>query len=88
MAVYMIGYDLHEGQDYTDLENAIKRLGDWWHCLDSTWMVDCGSNAEQIRDYLLDYIREDDRLLIIAYGSGGAWYGFSDECHNWLRTHL
>jgi hypothetical protein len=32
MSVFMIGYDLHEGEDYKDLIDAIKVLGsDWWH---------------------------------------------------------
>ena len=40
MATYMIGYDLNRpGQDYPALIDAIKRLGTWWHHLDSTWIV-------------------------------------------------
>lgn len=30
MSVFMIGYDLHEGEDYEDLIKAIKELADNW----------------------------------------------------------
>lgn len=42
MAAYMVGYDLHpsRGETYDELIQAIKRLGSWWHHLDSTWIVE------------------------------------------------
>ena len=91
MAIYMVGYDLHEGQDYEELISAIKKLGSWWHCLDSTWLVKCESTATDIRNYLRAHIRDDDRLLVMTYGSGAAWYGFSQykqECQSWLKDNL
>jgi hypothetical protein len=91
MAIYVVGYDLHEGQDYEDLISAIKKLGTWWHCLDSTWLVKSDSTAMEIRDYLLQHILDDDRLLVVGYGGGAAWYGFSQykpECHDWLKSNL
>ena len=40
MATMLIGYDLNRpGQNYDDLFDEIKNLGTWWHCLDSTWLV-------------------------------------------------
>lgn len=39
-ASILVGYDLNRPhQDYGDLIDAIKALGTWWHCLDSTWIV-------------------------------------------------
>ncbi len=84
----MIGYDLHEGQDYENLINAIKQYGSWWHCLDSTWLVETGYNAVQIRDGLRKHVKSDDRLLVVSYARPAAWYGFSVECQNWLKGHL
>ena len=40
MGTLLIGYDLDKpDQDYSDLIAAIKKLGAWWHHLDSTWLV-------------------------------------------------
>ena len=53
MAVYMIAYELHEGEDYEgDLIKAIKALpsGGSWHNLGSTWFVISTEAAVQIHN--------------------------------------
>lgn len=38
--IFLITYDLKEpGQDYSELYEAIKGLGDWQHPLESMWLV-------------------------------------------------
>jgi hypothetical protein len=61
MSVFMIGYDLHEGEDYEDLIDAIKGLTQsWWHCLDSTWFILSDSDAPTIRDTLKPHLKRAD----------------------------
>ena len=53
MKSYLIGYDLNkQGQDYETLIEHIKKLGTWWHCLDSTWIIKTDKSASDIRDAL------------------------------------
>jgi hypothetical protein len=94
MAVFMVGYDLHEGEDYENLITAIKTYP-WWHCLDSTWLIKSTKTAAQIRDHLQRHIKPDDRLLVMRYGNtehgvgaNAAWYGFNQECNDWLKQNL
>jgi len=51
MKTYMIGYDLNQpGRDYKPLIDAIQRLtSNWWHCLDSTWIIKTNSSVASIR---------------------------------------
>jgi hypothetical protein len=45
MTIYSINYDLKKpGRDYEGLYTAIKGCGDWWHYLESTWLVDTALN--------------------------------------------
>jgi hypothetical protein len=91
MAIYMIGYDLHpsKGETYEELIAAIKKLGDWWHCLDSTWLLRCELTAVQIRDYLWKHMKADDQLLVVQYARpGSAWVGFSGDCAAWLKNNM
>ncbi|PKM27771.1 MAG: SinR family protein [Gammaproteobacteria bacterium HGW-Gammaproteobacteria-12] len=91
MAVYMIGYDLNTpGKDYTKLIDAIKKAyPNWWHCLDSTWLVNTTSSAQQIRDHLKQFIDGNDKLLVATMGKGAAWTGpFTKPCSDWLLANL
>lgn len=56
MNSYLISYDLNKaGQDYNSPIEAIKKLGNWWHCLDSTWIIKANSSAVTIRNLLRSY---------------------------------
>jgi hypothetical protein len=91
MAVYVVGYDIHptKGETYEELITAIKDLGDWWHCLDSTWLVSTTRTAVQMRDALKPHLRTDDQLLVVAYAPpSSAWFGFKDDCQTWLKNHM
>jgi len=86
----MVGYDLIKpGKDYSDLIGAIKNVSqDWWHCLDSTWIIKTNNTAEQVRNLLLDHIDGNDGLLVATLSAPGAWAHFSQECSDWLRSNL
>ena len=91
MAIYMIGYDLHRsnGENYDKLFSALEAIGSgYWDCLDSTWLVITERTPVQIRDELKQHLRDGDRLLVMRYGEGAAWFGFTDECHTWLEDKL
>lgn len=86
---YLIGYDLNKsGQDYKTLIDEIKKLGTWWHCLDSTWIIKADSSCELIRNHLKKFIDSNDELLVVCLTGEGAWIGFSNECSNWLKNNL
>ena len=89
MKSYLIGYDLNkQGQDYETLIARIKKLGSWWHCLDSTWIIKTNVSAGDIRDILKKDMDSNDELLIVCLTGEGAWTGFSNECSEWLKNNL
>lgn len=86
---YLITYDLNRpGQNYDKLYEAIKKLGTWWHCLDSTWLVISSKSAKEIRVYLKSYFDFNDSLLVIKTCGVGSWDGFDDNCSKWLKDNL
>jgi hypothetical protein len=89
MSTHLIGYDLDKpGQDYTDLEKAIKELGTWWHCLDSTWIVKSDLTDTQILNKLKVQIDSNDKLLVVTLTGSAAWINFEQACSDWLTTNL
>jgi hypothetical protein len=91
MAVYLVGYDLHEGDDYGPLEKAIQNIAaDWWHCLDSTWLIVHPGDSDKIcRALIPSLLRKDDRLLVALLGKED-WTctGFNQECSDWPTKRL
>jgi hypothetical protein len=90
MAAFMISYDLNQlGQNYSNLFEAIKALGTWWHCLDSTWIVKSNLTASGIRDILQRHIDSNDKLIVVRLTGEAAWTNsFGANCSNWLKNNL
>jgi hypothetical protein len=89
MRTYLIGYDLNKsGQDYKTLTDEIKKLGTWWNCLDSTWIIKSNSTAKDIRDHLINFIDSNDELLVVSLTGESAWQGFDNDCSNWLLKNI
>lgn len=90
MSVFCISYDLNKaGQDYESLYKAIKDVSDdWWHCLDSTWLVVTDKTALQVATAMWTVMDQNDRLLVTAVGKDSAWAGFDKQCEDWLKKNL
>lgn len=86
---YLISYDLNApGKKYTELYEAIKGLGNWWHYLDSTWIVTHPGPASVIRDRLRPYLDHNDELLVVQCSGEAAWSGFESSGGQWLKNNL
>lgn len=89
MAIQLISYDLiAPGRDYSKLHEAIKNLGNWWHCLESTWIVNTSRTVSDIRDTLKNYVDDNDRLLVVTLGTSWASWRLSQQCNDWLRNNI
>jgi hypothetical protein len=86
--IYSINYDLKKpGRDYTDLYNAIKSCGVWWHHLGSTWLVDTSLNATQIWNKLKGAIDANDYVLVIGVTADNNGQ-LPKEAWDWINTRL
>ena len=89
MKTYMVGYDLRRpGQDYSSLIDALKAYPNWWHNLDSTWVIKTNDSAVAIRDNLVRHIDQNDKLLVAALTGESAWYGFNSDGDSWLSQNI
>lgn len=88
--VYLITYDLVKpGQDYDGLISKIKTLGNWWHYLKSTWLVDTNLNAKQIYEQLKANLDSSDNILIIKVTRD--YWGYlpdGDDSWSWIETRI
>jgi hypothetical protein len=86
----LITYDLKKpGQNYSALHEAIKECGDWWHYLESTWIVVTPLNVDQASRALRQHIDTNDRLFVVrlrSYDSRDGW--LPQEAWDWLNARV
>jgi hypothetical protein len=84
----MVGYDLNRpGKDYTTLIERLKSFPNWWHYLDSTWLIKTDMSAVQVRDLLWAVMDQTDELLVIDVTDRPmAWAGLPPRGSEWLRA--
>ncbi len=81
--VYNISYDLHEpGQKYKELHGLIVKASNdrWAHILDSTYIIQSSSSAEQIYNYLSEALDKNDKIFISEVTQN--YSGFLDSDHD------
>jgi hypothetical protein len=91
MATILIAYNIHptQGEMYDNLIEKIQSLGDWWHHLESTWIVRCAHPPREIQDQLKSYIGTDDQLLVLKIsGDTAEWAGVNDAGSQWLKDNI
>ncbi|EGR2272139.1 CRISPR-associated protein Cas2 [Vibrio parahaemolyticus] len=82
-----ISYDLNSpGQNYDNVIEEIKSLGNWAKVQKSMWYVNANMTATQARDRLKTKIDQNDSIIVIdASNNDAAWYGLSDEVSAFIR---
>lgn len=90
MKKYLITYELKDkSRDYNDLYEAIKKIGQWWHYLNSTWIIKAEeeSNPKNIYEKLSPCLASDDHIFISEIDSTDSWGALpSKEAWDWLRS--
>lgn len=88
LSCFIISYDLcTPHRDYNMLYAAIKSYSRWGRLTESTWAIVADSTAEKVRNYLMQYIDDNDRLIVIKGGSEAAWIRALAK-NDWLQQNL
>lgn len=88
MASYLVTYDLIKQKNYAPLIEQLKQYN-YWHCLDSTWIIESNGTAEALRNLFGQHIDADDKLIVLKLTGEAAWTtSFPQNCQVWLRKNL
>lgn len=86
MTVYQVDYDLKEpGQNYEEVHETIKQIGDTIHPLESTWMVDTTNSTSEIRDELMAVADENDHITVVEFDRPYSFY-LSSSDKEWIES--
>lgn len=88
MKAFLISYDLKApNRNYEGLITQIKTMGDWWHYLDSTWIIKTDKSLTTIQQILNAQIDANDSILIIEVRSNsGGW--LPKDAWDWIATNV
>ena len=85
---YIISYDLCQpDRDYNTLYKVLKTFPAWGRLTESTWAVVSPKNCVEIRDYLMQFVDNNDRLIVILGGKSAAWLRVIAD-NNWVKENL
>ena len=88
MKTYVVSYDLKKpDKDYVGLINEIKNTYQWWHYLDSTWLVHSSESASAVFQRLHPYIDKDDYILIIEAGRDRQGW-LPEKAWKWIKAKI
>jgi len=64
--IYLVSYDLKvPGRDYTKLYEILKTAPNWWHFIESTWLIYTPESVPVWRAKIKAVMDDNDRLLIV-----------------------
>ena len=88
MAVFLVSYDLNkQGQNYTNLINAIKIYDAYIKCLHSQWLISTNDKISSVYEYLKSKIDNNDLLLITPIVQ--QFYAtLQSDVISWLKNEL
>ena len=85
---YIIMYDLRApGRNYAQLYDAIKSYQIWGKITESTWAIVTEADHVSIRNYLMQFIDSNDRIMVIRSGQHAAWNNTLAN-NEWLQKNL
>jgi hypothetical protein len=86
--IHLVTYDLRRpGQTYDAIHERIRSLGDWWHYLESTWMIHTDLRASEISAHLRSVIDANDLLLVAEVtADNDGW--LPPEAWTWINQRI
>ena len=88
MSVYVVSYDLRKpGKDYKGLSDELQRSPNWWHYLDSTWLIATSDSADELYNRLIPHLDEGDSILVIQAGSDKQGW-LPKDAWTWIQQNL
>lgn len=90
MHSHLITYDLigPKNRDYENISEKIKNFPRWAHVLESAWIVKSEKSTKEIRDELLSFMDNNDRLFVSQLTGQCSWNNLNNELSHWLHNHV
>lgn len=88
MLVLLVTYNLKSEKDYSGLYEQLKTAKNWWHYLDSTWLIVTEKSPIDWTKSLRPHIDsvEDSMLIVEIKNNYSGW--LSRKAWDWIKREL
>lgn len=84
----IVTYTIHPDRDTTNLINELQKSSNWWHYLDTTWLIASNETPEQLWIRLAPNVAPTDYILIAQFALYATYYGWlPKEAFDWIAQH-
>jgi len=88
MTTYLISYDLHAPtNNRKKVEDSIKSIGEWCHCLSTTFLVSTSLPEESVSKIVMKNLDSNDDMIICAL-KGTIEGVLKNDARDWICEHL
>jgi hypothetical protein len=64
MKILLITLDFDANASHSEVFDAIKAEGKWWHYMKWTWLIQTSKSVEEVTDSLLPTMKGKGRMLV------------------------
>ncbi len=88
--ILLVTYELkgQPGKSYDKLYSILKSSNEWWHYLDSTWIIDTNDTVKEFSDKILQAIDGGNDNFLVVEITGQSRQGWlPTKAWEWLKKH-
>jgi hypothetical protein len=88
MNILLVTYDLKKpGADYTGLYEVLKTAPNWYHFLDSCWLLSTNETPSQWFEKVRSKIDQNDNIFIVDISRQPRQGWLNKDVWDWINTH-
>jgi len=90
MKTYIITTEINDATRLSQVEEQLKKESGYYCPIHkNAWAIKSEKSAAELRDELMKFIPNPDRLFIIRSGTEAAWTNaYGEENSEWLKKYL
>lgn len=86
--VLLVTYALRTSEkDYNPFFQALQQQGEWWHFIESTWLISTKRTPQEVYSAVVGNITTSDALMIVPI-TRPYWGYLPKEAWDWIDKHL
>lgn len=84
--VLLITYEISDkSRNLTELHKVIKSTGNWWHHIDTSWIIQTTEDANKWYNKLKPHFKDADRFLVVKITEHHQGW-LTEDAWKWLRN--